>query len=144
MTTAKNTVATIIPSLHYRDAPAMIEWLCRAFGFEKHAVYEDGKGGIAHAQLRFGNGMIMLSSVSDTQWGRLMVQPADISGRESQLACVIVANPAAHYAQAVAAGAEIIDALAARDYGGSSYGCRDPEGHIWNFGDYDPWVADAG
>ena len=42
MTGAKKTVATIIPSLRYRDAPAAIEWLCRAFGFEKHAVYADG------------------------------------------------------------------------------------------------------
>src|SRR5690348_10406072 len=33
---ACNTVVTIIPSLRYRDALAAIEWLCRAFGFEKH------------------------------------------------------------------------------------------------------------
>ncbi|MBW8811090.1 MAG: glyoxalase, partial [Lysobacter sp.] len=35
--------STIIPSLRYRNAPAAIEWLCRAFGFEKHAVYADGE-----------------------------------------------------------------------------------------------------
>jgi hypothetical protein len=23
--------------------------------------------------------------------------------------------------------------------GGRSYSCRDPEGHLWNFGTYDPW-----
>ena len=29
---AKQTIATVIPTLRYRDAPAAIEWLCRAFG----------------------------------------------------------------------------------------------------------------
>ncbi len=38
--------STIIPCLRYRDAPRMIEWLCQAFGFERHLVVEDGKGGI--------------------------------------------------------------------------------------------------
>ncbi|MCB1578405.1 MAG: glyoxalase, partial [Xanthomonadales bacterium] len=60
-----NTVCTIIPALRYRDAPAAIEWLCKAFGFEKHGVYADDAGGIAHAQLTFGNGMIMLSTAND-------------------------------------------------------------------------------
>jgi len=31
---AKNTMATIMPTLRYQDAPAAIEWLYRAFGFE--------------------------------------------------------------------------------------------------------------
>ncbi|MGH8122517.1 MAG: VOC family protein, partial [Rudaea sp.] len=61
-TLAANTRATIIPSLRYRDALAAIDWLCRAFGFEKHAVYADN-GVVHHAQLTFGNGMIMLGSV---------------------------------------------------------------------------------
>jgi uncharacterized glyoxalase superfamily protein PhnB len=42
--------SSIVPSLRYRDAQAMIDWICRVLGFERHAVYEDGEGGIAHAQ----------------------------------------------------------------------------------------------
>ena len=26
------------------------------------------------------------------------------------------------------------------DYGGRGFTCRDPEGHLWNFGSYDPWA----
>ncbi len=26
------------------------------------------------------------------------------------------------------------------DYGGREYSCRDPEGHVWNCGSYDPWA----
>ena len=54
----KETTATIIPTFRYADAPAAIDWLCRAFGFEKHLVVPEEDGTIAHAQLKFGNGMI--------------------------------------------------------------------------------------
>src|SRR5690606_38207307 len=46
---AADTTSPIIPCLRYRDAPAAIEWLCRAFGFEKHAVYAEGDT-VHHAQ----------------------------------------------------------------------------------------------
>lgn len=137
---AKQTTATVIPCLRYRDASAMIEWLCKAFGFEKHAVYADGDV-VQHAQLAFGNGMIMLGSVDNgTAWGRRIVQPDEIGRRETQACYVVVADCAAHCAQAKAAGAEIVDDLETRDYGGSGYSARDPEGHLWSFGDYDPWA----
>ena len=37
--------AILYPTLTYRDAPKMIDWLERAFGFKKHVVYisDDGK-----------------------------------------------------------------------------------------------------
>ena len=54
---------TVIPTMRYRDAPAAIEWLCKAFGFEKHLVVPGPGGTIAHAQLTCGNGMIMLGSL---------------------------------------------------------------------------------
>ena len=140
---AMNTICTIIPSLRYRDAPAAIDWLCKAFGFSRHAIHADDAGGIAHAQLTFGNGMIMLSSVSDNEWGRRIVQPDEIGGRETQCACLIVSAPDAHYAMAKAAGAVIVDDIKDNDYGGRGYSCRDPEGHVWWFGSYDPWKTDA-
>ena len=77
---AKNTKATVIPCLRYRDAPAAIEWLCRAFGFEKHLVVPNQDGTIAHAQLSFGAGMVMLGSVVESEFGRLMKQPDEIGG----------------------------------------------------------------
>jgi uncharacterized glyoxalase superfamily protein PhnB len=59
---AKNTRATVIPCFRYRNAPAAIEWLCATFGFEKHLVVPNDDGTVAHAQLSFGNGMIMVGS----------------------------------------------------------------------------------
>ncbi|MGH8468584.1 MAG: VOC family protein [Gammaproteobacteria bacterium] len=140
-TLAKTTKATVIPCLRYRNAPAAIEWLCAAFGFEKQAVYPNEDGTIAHAQLTFGNGMIMLGSVLDkeTEWGRLIKQPDEIEGAETQSAYVIVADADALYARAKARGAKIVVDIKDEDYGGRGFSCYDLEGHLWNFGTYDPW-----
>ena len=54
--------STIIPTLRYKDAPKAIDWLCKAFGFERHLVVPGDNDTIAHAQLRYGNAMIMLGS----------------------------------------------------------------------------------
>jgi uncharacterized glyoxalase superfamily protein PhnB len=131
--------STIIPCLRYRNAHAAIDWLCKAFGFEKHAVYEDDQGRIMHAQLTYGAGMIMLGDASREGFGEHMAQPDEIQGRETQCACVTVADCRAHYEHAKAAGAVIIDEYTEKEYGGAGYACRDPEGHLWYFGSYDPW-----
>lgn len=138
---ARNTRTTIIPCLRYRDAAAAIDWLCTAFGFEKQAVYPNPDGTIAHAQLTFGNGMIMLGSVKpgDRGWGRLIRQPDEIGGVETQSAYLVVDDADAIHARAKAAGAEIVLDIRDQDYGGRDFTCRDPEGHVWTFGTYDPW-----
>lgn len=139
MSLAAPTTATIIPCLRYRNAAAAIDWLCEAFGFERQAVHAEGDV-VHHAQLTFGNGMIMLGSASGGgEWGEHIVQPEDVGGRETQSACVIVANADAHYTRAKAAGARIVIELSDQDYGGRGYACQDPEGHLWWFGSYDPW-----
>lgn len=136
---AKNTTATVIPAMRYRDAATAIDWLCRAFGFERHLVVPGENGTIAHAQLRFGNGMIMLGSARKGEYDRLIRQPSDIGGAATQAPYIIVEDADAHYARARSAGAEIVIDIEDQDHGGRAYTCRDPEGHIWNFGTYDPW-----
>jgi uncharacterized glyoxalase superfamily protein PhnB len=139
---AKTTKSTFVPCLRYRDAPAAIEWLCRAFGFEKHLVVPGPSGTVAHAQLSFGNGMIMLGSVVDSEFGQLMKQPDEIGGAETQTPYVIVSDADAVYSSAKAAGAKIVRDVKDEDYGGRGFSCRDPEGHLWNIGTYDPWLSE--
>src|SRR5262245_28879980 len=115
---AKKTRATVIPCFRYRNAPAAIEWLCATFGFERHLVVPGDNGTIAHAQLRFGNGMIMVGSAVDSEWGRLMRQPDEIGGRETQSPYVIVEDADAIYARAKLGGAEILIDIRDEDYGG--------------------------
>ncbi len=139
---AKDTTATVVPCLRYRDAPAAIEWLCRAFGFETQLVVPGANGTIAHAQLRFGNGMIMLGSALDSEYGHLIKQPDEIGGAETQAAYLVVSDADAVHAQAKAAGALFVIDIKDEDYGGRGFTCRDLEGHLWNVGTYDPWEAD--
>jgi uncharacterized glyoxalase superfamily protein PhnB len=101
--------SVLIPSLRYKDAPAAIAWLEQAFGFERHAVYEGPDGTVAHAELRFGNGLVMLGSASnESPLRRLYVTPAEIGGRVTSPLYLIVKDCEQAYARALAAKAEII------------------------------------
>jgi uncharacterized glyoxalase superfamily protein PhnB len=83
MNTSVTGPATIFPTMRYRNAPAAVEWLCRAFGFEKHLVVSGPSDTIAHAELLWGNGMIMLSSQLNTEFGKLLKQPEELNGVET-------------------------------------------------------------
>ena len=131
--------STIVPCLRYADAPKMIDWLCETFGFARHLVVEDGSGGIAHAQLTLGPGMIMLGSKRADAFGALQATPEALGGT-TQSPYVIVADADRLYDKAKAAGAEIVMEIADQDHGGRLFSCRDPEGHLWNIGSYDPWA----
>jgi uncharacterized glyoxalase superfamily protein PhnB len=137
----KDCRSTIIPGMRYRDCHAAIRWLVEALGFEKKAVYEGPDGTVMHAELTFGNGMVMLGSAANT--GGLsehMAEPQEIGNRETRSVSLIVSNAAAVYATATAADATIILPLREMEYGGRAFTCADPEGHIWSIGEYDPWA----
>lgn len=132
---------SVIPGLRYNDAVAMIEWLCRAFGFEKQAVYMGEGGTVAHSQLVLGNGMVMVGSVGNgSKVSAMTVQPSEVGGRETQAPYLVVEDCDAVYARAKAEGAEVVLELEEKDYGGKGFTCRDPEGHLWHVGSYDPWA----
>jgi uncharacterized glyoxalase superfamily protein PhnB len=120
----------IYPSMRYHDAHAAIEWLEQAFGFERHVVYEGTGETIDHAELRYGEGLVMLGSVRGD----------DDHRRPGQgWAYVVVDDLSAPHDRAKAAGAEIVEPPQVHDYG-SFYGARDPEGNLWSFGTYRPGV----
>lgn len=131
--------ATIIPTFRCHDAPRMIEFLCAAFGFMRHAVHPDDKGGIAHAQLVLGGAMIMLGSDRDDEFGALQTTVRK-AGLPTQSPYIIVADVDALAARAVPLGAETVMGPRDEDYGGRGWSCRDPEGNLWSFGSYDPWA----
>ena len=129
----------LISCLAYKDADAAVEWLGRAFGFKEHAVYRGDDGRVMHAELTFGNGMVMLGPDGKGEFGkRFMTMPERAGGRCTQVVCVIVDDADAHHDRAKAAGAEIVMPLKDENYGGRSYAARDPEGHVWSVGTYDP------
>ena len=135
--------AMIVPSLRYRDAPAAIDFMCETFGFTKRLVIPGPDGTIRHAQLTLGNGMIMLGSAQNRDFGPHVKTPQEL-GANTQSAYVIVPEIDAHYRHAKAAGAEIVMDIEDMDYGGRLYSALDPEGNLWHFGSYDPWAEKTG
>jgi uncharacterized glyoxalase superfamily protein PhnB len=123
-------MTTFYPSLRYHDARATIEWLERAFGFEPEMVV-DGEGAqVAHAQLKFGDGLVMLGSERDDRWGP--------HAGQSWIYVAVDGDIDAHCERARAVGAEIVMEPTDQDYGSRDYAARDPEGNLWNFGTYRP------
>jgi uncharacterized glyoxalase superfamily protein PhnB len=118
---------TVFPSLVYDDPSTAISFLTTAFGAERHAVYGDN-GAVRHAELRFGNGLVMFSAA------RPDTQPA---GKAAVY--VVVDDPDAHCARATEAGAEIVREPFDTDYGSRNYSAKDPEGNVWHFGTYQPF-----
>jgi uncharacterized glyoxalase superfamily protein PhnB len=127
------THATIYPTLTYADAGKAIDFLVDAFGFERHAVYSADNGDIRHAELKLGNGMVMLGSARDG------IEAT--RGRGGGIYAV-VDNPGAHAQRARAAGAGLTREPHDTDYGSRGYSARDPEGNAWHFGTYQPFEFD--
>lgn len=132
----EDTRPNIFPALRYQDAPAAIEWLTRAFGFEEQIVVPGPDDTIAHAQLSFGSGMIMLGSIRDDELR--MRSPRDLGGAVSGSIYVYVEDIDAHYERAKAADAEIVRELSDTSYDSREYSARDLEGRLWSFGTYRP------
>lgn len=127
------TAPSIVPYLSYEDAPTAIAWLKEASGFTETMVVPGPDDTIAHAQLSFGSGMVMLGSKRDDALA--LSSPCDLGG-VTQSIYVIVEDADAHYARAVLNGAEIVRDLEDTPYSSRDYSARGPEGHLWNFGTY--------
>ncbi len=126
---------TIFPALRYRDAPAAIEWLGRAFGFEPRMVVDGPDATVAHAELACGGATIMLGTARPPDADKYSAAAPAPGGTALYL---VVEDPDAHHERARAAGAEIVRALEDTDYGSREYSVRDPEWNVWSFGTYRP------
>jgi uncharacterized glyoxalase superfamily protein PhnB len=122
-------MAKLYPTFRYDDARAAITFLKDAFGFEEHAVYEDG-GVVHHAELRLGDDAYIMLGQSRGDDEDLPSGPSTVY--------VQIDDVDAHHDRAVAAGAEITRGLTDQDYGSREYAAKDPGGNVWSFGTYAP------
>ena len=139
--TEKNTPSTIMPTMRYKDAPAAIDWLCQVFGFARQAVYANPDGTIGHAELTLDGWMIMLGSQKDDEYGRRFKSPQELGGVETRSAYIVVTDAEAVFARAQAAGGTIVRPLKNTEYGSREFSVKDPEGHSWSVGTYNPWTV---
>jgi uncharacterized glyoxalase superfamily protein PhnB len=124
--------AVFTPSANYRDPNAALDWLERAFGFERIMVLTDDQGRVSHAEMSFqGRGQVMIGG---DDWAEFVASPTATGGRNTQRVHVLIADGLdAHCQRARAAGAEIVREPEDQFYGDRTYVVRDLEGHVWTF-----------
>ena len=121
---------TFIPSIHYRDPLAALDWLERAFGFERSLLVIGDDPQMLHAEMSFGGGHVTVGG----EWAEEIKSPASLGGKTTQTIRVELDDGIdAHCERARAAGARIWAEPADQFYGARTYRAMDPEGHIWSF-----------
>ena len=123
---------TVFPCLTFRDARASLDWLERVLGAERVAVYEDDEGRVVHAEIRFGDSIVM---GGDERAGS-RATPSGVS-----VIYVVVDDADAAYARAKAAGADVTEPVD-QDYGSRDLTVTDPDGNRWSLGTYRGAAAD--
>jgi uncharacterized glyoxalase superfamily protein PhnB len=124
-----------IAFLKYDDAAGALEWLSRAFGFERQEVH-GANGRVAHAEIRIGDGMVMLGSAGPNELG--MKTARELGAVSAGVYVIVDGDIDTHYERACSAGADVVQELHDTDYGSRGYSVRDPEGNLWSFGTYKP------
>jgi uncharacterized glyoxalase superfamily protein PhnB len=119
-------VSGFVPYFGYRDAAGALEFLASAFGFEAVTDWRGDDGSVAHAEMRFGEGAVLM--LGSGPHG----DPTGVG------VYAVVEDVDAHHARAAAAGAEIVYPPEDTEWGTRRYRCRDPEGYEWSFGSYVP------
>jgi uncharacterized glyoxalase superfamily protein PhnB len=127
---ATENAPSVYPTLRYDDAPAAVKFLEQAFGLTPGQVHPGPDGGIAHAELSWDNGVIMISSR----------RPGTDDPFDTGRACLYLAtnDPDGLHERAVGAGATIVRGLVDQEYGSREFAASDPEGNVWAFGTYRP------
>lgn len=117
----------LIPRLTYDDAPAAIEFLCRAFGFEETGRFAP-RDKVIYSEIALqGETLFAIASSNETTQS-----PRQLGGVSLQLFCY-VDDVDSHYATASAEGATISGPPEDKFWGDRSYDALDCEGYRWTF-----------
>jgi uncharacterized glyoxalase superfamily protein PhnB len=122
----------IYPRLAYRDELGAVDYLTRVFQFEESREARMEFGGKFLCWMRVGTGVVMIGHANtDVHY---IHSPLD-AGLTTVMMNVYVHDIDAHYAHAVAAGADITMEIDDAFFGERRYEATDPEGHRWHFGE---------
>ncbi|HQX82435.1 MAG TPA: VOC family protein [Vicinamibacterales bacterium] len=122
---------SLTSALTYRNPKAALDWLQKAYGFEPAMIITDKDGNIAHSEMRYCECQIMVGS----EWSKDHKSPASVGGQNTQSVHVHMDEDIdAHCERARKAGAVVIMEPETQFYGDRTYRAKDPEGHIWTFG----------
>ena len=122
---------SLAPYLFYDDVERAARFMQDAFGFTLVFTSPDASGGLAHAQLAHGSGLIMLGHAGGGGLG--LVKSAGALDALHAGVYVFVDDVDAHCEQARAAGAKVLLEPADQPWGDRMYCAVDPEGQFWMF-----------
>ena len=118
----------ITPYLAIRGAAKAIDFYKKAFG-AKEKLRMDAPGGmIGHAELKFGDSVVMLAD----EYPDMDFKGPESRGGTSVTIHFYVKNCDAVVAQAQAAGAKVVRPLRDEFYGDRTASLEDPFGHVWH------------
>lgn len=119
----------VAPMLAYASAAEAIEFYKKAFGAEELFRLVESSGKVAHAEIRIGHGVVMLSDV----YPKYNRTPQELGGTTVVLH-LYVADVDQFAARAVTAGAKLAIPIQDQFYGDRSGRLEDPFGYIWMIG----------
>lgn len=118
---------TATPYLAIKGAAEAIEFYKKAFGATERFRLNMSDGGVGHAEIQIGNSNIMLAD----ECGESGFQsPATLGGSSFGLH-LYVEDVDARFAQAIAAGATVLNPVKDQFYGDRLGSLKDPYGHVW-------------
>ena len=118
---------TVSVSLVVRDAKAAMAFYEKVFGAKHLYSLTMQNGGIAHAEFKIGDTVLMISD-ENPEWGSK--SPKTLGGSPVVLN-VMVDDPDVTVAKAAAGGGKILLPVADQFYGYRSGRIQDPDGHLW-------------
>jgi PhnB protein len=127
-----STTPDIYPRLAYRDELAAVDYLTRVFQFTESREARMEFDGKYLCWMRVGTGVVMIGHANtDVHY---IHSPLD-AGLTTVMMNVYVHDIDAHYAHAVAEGANVTMELDDAFFGERRYEVTDEEGHRWHFGE---------
>lgn len=130
------TQASFHPYFSYKDVEAAILWLNAAFGFETVTVQKTEDGAIQHAEMRCGDGVLMMGAAD-----ALHAPPGPDAQAAAPGTYVAVDEVDALYQRVVKAGARTVFPPEDTGWGARRFRVLDPEGYEWSFGTYRPGAS---
>jgi PhnB protein len=120
----------ISPYLYYENVASALAWLSRTFGLKERMRMPGLDGGIAHAEMEFADGVVMMGCPAPDYRN-----PKRLGGATQSL-YVYTDEVDKHFRRAKEAGAKIVQEPTDQFYGDRNYAAEDPEGHVWYFAEH--------